>query len=202
MRIHRAGIAAIVAIVVTLAFSASASATTTGIQIDGPALVAQRGTFHFSAPGIEFIFCNAVLAKTMVIGLVPLQTGVLPKIGRIVAGRIECNYTTTFLYLPRQLGDGEPGPLPESWNVSFLSSNLVEGQLNFGILDFQVRIILPGGFQCLFRGPLLGTLSRTGRVLRYSGSLPLLAGMGCPEAIAAEGTFTNEPPIRYTLLTT
>ena len=37
-----------------------------------------------------------------------------------------------------------PGPNPESWDISFLSSNLPGGELNFGILDFQVSIFVPG----------------------------------------------------------
>jgi hypothetical protein len=193
---------ALAALLVSLAFSANALATTTGIRINGPALVGQRGTFRFTS-GMVVIMCNAVLAKTLINTLVPVQSGVLPKLGRIVAGRVfECTNGTQLLNLPNQLGEGAPGPLPESWDVSFLSSNLVEGQMNFGILDFQVGIIVPGGMFCLYRGALLGTLSRNGRVLRYASSIPLVAGFGCPLAIAIEGNFTNEPAINYTLLTT
>jgi hypothetical protein len=203
MRTYRAGVLALATILVMLAVATSASATTTGIKIDEPQLVGQRGTFRFSS-GMTVIMCSAVLAKTLITELVTVQpTGVLTKLGRVVAGRtIACTYATQFLNLPMQLGGGEPGPLPESWDVSFLSSNLVEGQLNFGILDFQVRILVPGTMGCLYRGSLLGTLSTTGRVLRYASSIALAEGFGCPAAIAVEGNFNNEPAIRYTLLTT
>jgi hypothetical protein len=201
MRTNRVGWSALAALLVTLVMSTSALATTGGIRIDEPPLVAQRGIFRFSS-GVTIVMCNATLAKTMVIGLVPVQSGRLTKLGRVVSGRVmECTYRSTLLNLPARLGEGEPGPLPESWDMSFLSSNLVEGQLNFGILDFQIGILLPGTQGCLYRGALLGSLSRTGRVLRYASSIPLSEGsLGCPLAIAAEGTFTNEPPIRYTLL--
>jgi len=93
-----------------------------------------------------------------------------------------------------------PGPLPESWDVSFLASNLATGELNFGILDFQVRMVLPGTAGCLYRGTLLGTLTTDGRVLRYGSALPLAEGFGCPPIMVINGSFTNEPPITYSLL--
>ncbi|HEX7291020.1 MAG TPA: hypothetical protein VF250_07840 [Conexibacter sp.] len=92
------------------------------------------------------------------------------------------------------------GPLPESWDISFLSSNLATGALNFGVLDFQVRILLPGTNGCLYRGTLLGTLSADGRTLSYNSGLPLAEGFGCPPVIMITGTFTNEPAITYSLL--
>jgi hypothetical protein len=202
MRMHRAVAAGVAALLVSLAFSATAMGTTTGIRINEPQLVGQRGTFRFTS-GMFIHRCNAVLAKRLINALVPVQTGVLPKLGRVMAGRVfECTYMTILLNLPTQLGEGEPGPLAESWDVSFLSSNLVEGQLNFGILDFQVRIMIPGTMGCLYRGSLLGTLSTNGRVLRYASSLPLTAGFNCPAAMEVEGTFNNEPAINYTLLVT
>ena len=126
MRIYRMGIVVLATLLVALAFSASAAATTAGIRINAPALVAQRGTFRFTS-GMFVHRCNAVLAKRLINTLVPVQTGVLPRLGRVMAGRVfECTYMTILLNLPTQLGEGEPGPLAESWDVSFLSvqSNL------------------------------------------------------------------------------
>lgn len=202
MRTCRTHFAVLAMLISVLAVSSVASATETGIQIDEPQLVAQRGTLRFS--GIEVpILCSVVLAKTLITErLIPAGGSGLVKLGKVVAGRIlNCNYSTQFLSLPQQLGGGEPGPLPESWDISFLSSTLPEGQLNFGILDFQVRILIPGAGPCLYRGTLLGALSVNGRTLRYASSIPLSTGFGCPVAIAVEGSFTNEPAIRYTLLT-
>jgi hypothetical protein len=62
-------------------------------------------------------------------------------------------------------------------------------------------MVLPGTMGCLYRGPLLGNLSTDGRTLRYGTSLPLQEGFGCPATLAIAGTFTNEPPITYSLLT-
>jgi hypothetical protein len=202
MRTQSARIAVLAAMLVALAVSGSASATTTGITIEEPQLVAQRGTMRFTAFGVEVpILCSVVLAKTLITEVLIPVTPELVKLGKVRAGRfIECNYQTQFLNLPMQLGEGVPGPLEESWDITFLSSNLLEGQLRFGILDFQVRILLPGGIPCLYRGTLLGTLGPNGRVLTYSSTIPLSAGFMCPEEIRTEGSFTNEPPIRYTLL--
>ena len=105
-----------------------------------------------------------------------------------------------FLNLPPNLGGVPgPGPNPESWDLSFLSSNLPEGELNFGILDFQI-IYDQFPEECLYRGTLLGVLSTDGRILRYGEALPLFMGVMCPPIVAVEGIFTNEPAINYVLL--
>lgn len=200
MRIHRAGVAVLTASLLILAVSGSASATTTGIQIVNPMLVVQRGTWNFTAGGLNFA-CNSTMLKRLIVGLIPVRE-TLTRLGKIRAGRLaaECPFNTRFLNLPLVLGEGQPGPLPESWDVSFLSSNLVTGDLNFGILDFQIRMVLPGTAGCLYRGTLLGTLTRDGRTLRYGSTLPLAEGFGCPAFLAVNGTFNNEPPIVYVLL--
>jgi hypothetical protein len=203
MRIHRAGAAVLTALLLVLAVSGGASATTREILIENPQLVVQRGTWTFNT-GAGLVFsCRSTMLKRLIIGqLIPVTTP-LTKIGKMRAGRlsVECPYNTAFLNLPLQLGDGMPGPLPESWDISFLSSNLVTGQLSFGVLDFQIGMLLPGTMGCLYRGTLLGTLSTDGRVLRYASSLPLAGGFGCPPVMAISGSFTNEPPITYSLLT-
>jgi len=203
MRTHRAGAAVLTALLLVLAVSGGASATTTHIRIDNPMLVVQRGTWTFNT-GMGLMFtCNSTMLKRLITGVLIPVTTPLTRLGKMRAGRLaaECPYNTSFLNLPLQLGDGMPGPLPESWDITFLSSNLPEGQLNFGILDFQVRMVLPGTMGCLYRGTLLGTLSTNGRVLTYSGSLPLAAGgFNCPLTIAITGSFNNEPPITYSLL--
>jgi hypothetical protein len=199
MRTYRACIAVLAALLVTLAVSGTASATTTGIKILAPQLVLQRGILRFTT-GIEIINCNVTLTKTLIteelIALDPLLT----KLGKVTSGRFMLECPVEFLNLPPVLGGVPgPGPNPESWDLSFLSSNLPEGELNFGILDFQIIYDrLPEW--CLYRGSLLGTLSTDGRILRYASVLPLFAGLGCPEMIAVEGTFVNEPAITYSLL--
>jgi hypothetical protein len=201
MRTYRAGTAVLTALLLVLAVSGSASATTREILIERPMLVAQRGTLTFNA-GMLIFTCSASFSKRLITGqLIPVNT-LLTKLGRMRAGQItECPYPAELLNLPLALGMGMPGPLPESWDLRFLSSNLATGAMNFGILDFQVRIVLPGTAGCLYRGTLLGTLSADGRVLTYAGSLPLAAGFGCPLAMPINGTFTDEPAITYSLLT-
>jgi hypothetical protein len=202
MRTHCARIAALAAMLVVLAASGTASATETGIRITEPALVTQRGIMRFTA-GAEIITCNVTLTKTLITQeLIPLRPGLI-KLGKITSRVTPPECGAVILNLPRMLGGlPRPGPLPESWDLSFLSSTLPTGELNFGILDFQVQIDQLGGI-CLYRGPLLGTLSTDGRILRYASPLPLFL-MGapiCPETLAVEGIFVNEPTIKYTLLT-
>lgn len=201
MQTHRAVTAVLTALLVVLAVSGSASATTREVLIEAPPLVAQRGTLTFNT-GLLIFTCSARFSKRLITGvLIPVNT-LLTRLGKVRAGQITaCPYVAEFLNLPQQLGMGMPGPLPESWDFRFLSSNLATGEMNMAILDFQVRIVLPGTMGCLYRGTLLGTLSTDGRVLRYAGSLLLAAGFGCPMAIAINGTFTNEPAIVYSLLT-
>lgn len=202
MRTHRAGMTALTACLLVLAVSGGASATTTGILIENPPLVVQRGRWTFNTgAGLVFV-CNSTMLKRLIVGqLIPVRAP-LTKLGKMRAGRLsaECPFNTAFLNLPLALGEGMPGPLPESWDVSFLSSNLMTGQLNFGILDFQVRMVLPGTMGCLYRGTLLGVLSADGRTLSYGGGLPLAEGFGCPPVMMITGGFTNEPAIAYSLL--
>lgn len=200
MRAHRAGMALLAALVLVLAVSGGASATATGINIAGPALVVQRGTLTFNSGGLV-ISCNTTLLKRLTLGLTLVRAGLI-RLGKIRAGRLAagCPNETAFLNLPLNLAEGMPGPMPESWDISYLSSNLPGGQLNFGILDVQIRTVLPGTQGCLYRGTLLGTLSTDGRVLRYGGTLPLAEGFACPAFMGITGTFNNEPAIVYSLL--
>jgi len=200
MRAHRASAAVLTALLLVLAFGGSASATTTGILIERPALVVQRGRWTFNTGALAFT-CNSTMLKRLTLGLIPVRE-TLTRLGKVRAGRlaVECPYETRFLNLPLQLGEGMPGPLPESWDISFLSSNLETGALSFGVLDFQVRMMLPGTMGCLYRGVLLGTLSADGTVLTYGWTLPLAAGGGCPPFLAVTGSFNDEPAIGFSLL--
>jgi hypothetical protein len=200
MRKHPVRIAALAAMLVVLFATGTASATTTGIKINQPPLVNQIGVLNFREPLGAMIVCATTLTKTLITQeLIPVATG-LTKIGKVTSGRFMPECPAVYLNLPRMLGGfPPPGPTPTSWDLSFLSSNLVTGELNFGILDFQVRVNV-NGVLCLYRGALLGTLSTDGRILRYASTLPLFGGVGCPGAMTVEGTFNNEPPIIYTLL--
>lgn len=200
MQAHRIGVA-LLATLLVLAASATASATTFGIKINEPPLVTQRGILRFTV-GVEMVVCNVTLTKTLItqelIAVQPLPF--LTKLGKVTSGRTNLECGATILNLPRNLGGRpSPGPNPESWDISFLSSNLPGGELNFGILDFQVAIDQLGAV-CLYRGALLGTLNTEGSILRYAGTLPLFIGVGCPMVTAVEGTFVNEPVIKYVLL--
>ncbi len=200
MRKQLARIVVLTALLATCV-SGTASATTFGIKINEPQLVLQRGVLRFTI-GLEVVNCNVTLRKTLIteelIDVEPLPF--LTRLGRVMSGRMALECGVEFLNLPPNLGGvPAPGPNPESWDIAFLSSNLPEGELNFRILDFQI-IVDHFPEACLYRGPLLGTLSTDGRILRYASFLPLFAGLGCPEMVAVEGTFVNQPEIKYTLL--
>lgn len=200
MRLHRSVGAVLAALLLTVLVAASASATSTGIRITEPALVTQTGSFRFSEPlGVQIV-CNATLSKTLITETLIKVRPELVKLGRVGAGRLAPECPATFLNLPARLTLGEPGPNPESWDLAYLSSNLPGGELNFGILDFQVQITY-GLTICLYRGVLLGTLRNAGTLLRYTGRmLPLFGGIGCPGVLNVEGMFLNAPPITYVLL--
>lgn len=199
MRMQRVGGAVVAALIIAAVLAGSASATSVGIKIIEPQLTNQRGVLRFREPLGGEIICATTLTKTLITEELIAVRPELTKLGKITSGRmLEC--PAAFLNLPPILGGiPGPGPNPGSWDVFFLSSNLPGGELNFGILDFQVRITL-GGVVCLYRGILLGTLSTEGTILRYNRVIPLFAGVGCPEAITVEGLFANEPAIRYALL--
>jgi hypothetical protein len=200
MRKHRSGGALLMALVLVVLVSGTASATSTGIRILAPQLVVQRGFLRFREPAGVEIICNTTLTKTLITEELVKVRPELVKLGKVTSGQFGAGCPATFLGLPRLLG-GITGPLPESWDISFLSSNLPGGELNFGILDFQVNIVVPGTMGCLYRGTVLGTLSTDGRILRYAGTLvPLFGGLGCPPSITVSGMFGNTPPIAYVLL--
>ncbi len=199
MRTHPVRAVLVAALLLVLVASASAHATTRGIRIVAPPLVTQRGVMRFTT-GVGLIVCNVTMTKTLnTQALIPVSSG-LTKIGKITSRITPMECPATILNLPRFLGGMPgPGPLPESYDLSFLSSDLLTGEMKFGILDFQVSV--PGlAGPCLYRGALLGTLTTDGRFLRYASSLPLFAGVGCPAMLPVEGTFINEPPIIYQLL--
>jgi len=201
MGTHRARAAVAAALLVVLLASANALATSTGIQIIEPPLVTQQGVLTFREPlGGVVAVCNATFTKTLITErLIPVLPE-LVKLGKVTSGFLsEC--PAVLLNLPPVLGgQPEPGPNPESWDISYLSSNLPEGELNFGILEFQVQVNA-GPVPCLYQGALLGTLSTEGMFLNYNAPLPLVAGGAeCPAFVTVEGTFVNAPPIVYVLL--
>ena len=65
MRTYRMCIAALAAVLLTLAVSGAASATTKGIQINEPQLVRQIGILRFTI-GAEVVMCNVTLTKTLI----------------------------------------------------------------------------------------------------------------------------------------
>jgi len=201
MRTYRARAALVAALMLVLIASASAGATTTGIRIFNPPLVTQRGQMRF-VTGLEAVVCNVTMTKTLrTEALIPVNPVGLTKLGRITSRRVPFECGARILNLPNILGGlPAPGPAPNSWNLSFLSSDLATGELKFGILDFQVSIDQLNG-ECLYRGPLLGTLNAAGTILRYGSPLPLFAGgPECAPMMFVEGIFANEPPIVFQLL--
>lgn len=197
-------VACLAAAAMLLAGTATASATTIGILNKTP-LTTQNGVVQFVGGGFN-ITCAVILTKTLIVGLIPVQpTPLLTVLGKVGSGQLQnCSAPAQLLNLPPQLGGSPPpGPTPSSWDVSFLSSNLATGDLNFGILDFQVAIQINTAAICLYRGTLLGTLSADGLRLTFQTSappLPLFAGTGCPPAINVVGVLNDNPPIIYTLL--
>jgi hypothetical protein len=198
-----AAIVAAVALLLMMGAGAS-SAATIGIMNTTP-LTTQVGNLTFFNGGTS-INCAVQMRKQLLVGLIPVRTGGLTRLGKVTAGQINCPGPVggaAFLNLPPELGGIPPiGPLPTSWDVSFLSSDPLTGDLLFGILDFQVKLPLtPEG--CLYRGTVLGRLSRDGVRLQFLGTppLPLFAGStGCPGSIGVAGILNDGPPINYTLL--
>jgi hypothetical protein len=201
MRTHLVRVAACAALVILLA-SAAAMATTRGIEITEARLVNQEGMFRFrDSLGFQIV-CAVTLDKTLIVGLVPVRVP-LTKIGKVTSGQFAgfCP-ELTFLNLPRALfGRPAPGPNAESWDITFLSSDLATGDMYFGILDVQIQVTYEAMRICLYRGTLLGVLSADGTTLRYGSTLRIAGGIGmCLPELSVEGQFNNEPPIRYRLL--
>lgn len=201
MRTYRTGVAVLAALLVTLAVNGVASATTFGIQINEPQLVRQIGMLRFTI-GAEVVMCNVTLTKTLITEqLIAVEPPpMLTKLGKVTSARLMPECPIAFLNLPPNLGGVPgPGPNPESWDISFLYSDLPEGQLHFGILDVQI-VYDQFPEECLYRGTLLGVLTTDGQILRYAEALPLFMGVMCPPTVAVEGVFNNEPAINYVLL--
>ena len=196
---RRMASACLAAVVLLLAAAATASATTNGILINTQ-LTTQTGIVQLTA-GPVILNCNVVLRKELTVGLTPVNPFGLTRIGRVTSGQlIGCG--AAFLNLPPNLG-GIPviGPTPTSWDLSFLSSDLVTREMLFGILDFQIS---PGGplAGCLYRGSLLFRMSRDGlRLTLLGNSLPVVGGApACQQSLTLTGTLTDNPAIVYQLL--
>ncbi|ADB51700.1 hypothetical protein [Conexibacter woesei] len=190
--------AVLAAVVLMLLGSSAASAAPLGIVINGPALTTQVGALRLTA-GPVMLTCQVVLRKELVLGLTPVNPTGLTRLGRITAGRL-FGCPSTLLNLPPELGAIPPiGPLPNSWDISYLTSDPLTGDLLFGILDFQISLGVPPG--CLYRGTLLGRLSRDGRTLTITGSVPIdFPTPGCAGSASITGTLNDTPPIQYFLL--
>lgn len=194
---------AIAAAVVALLLlgAASAAATTIGIVNNTP-LTTQQGVLTFSN-GSAALTCQVILTKQLRTGLIPVVSS-LTRLGRVASGRLLNCPNVKFLNLPPVLGGQPPiGPLPTSWDVRFLASDLITGEMLFGILDFQIGIQNAVGDVCLYRGTLLGRLSRDGSLLRFNGQPPLpLAGgpATCGPQLFVNGVLNDVPPIIFQLL--
>lgn len=181
--------------------AASAAATTIGIVNQTP-LTTQQGQLTLSN-GETAITCQVILTKQLRTGLIPVVTP-LTRLGRVASGRFVNCPNVKFLNLPPVLGGQPPiGPFPTSWDVSFLASDLVTGELLFGILDVQIGVQNAAGQVCLYRGTLLGRLSRDGTLLRFTGQppLPLFGGPAtCGPQLFVSGVLNDVPPIVFQLL--
>lgn len=194
---------ATVAVTLLLLGAAASAASTTGIQIGTP-LTTQNGTLQFNQGGF-ITNCNVVMTKQFIVGLTPVNSTGLTRIGKVTSGRLPNCPQVKFLNLPTVLGGQPPiGPLPTSWDVSFLASDLLTGDLLFGILDFQVSLPNADGAICLYRGTLLGRLSQNGVTLSFTTAtppLPLFAGpAGCAPQLMITGVLTDTPPVIFQLL--
>lgn len=194
---------ATVAVTLVLLGAAASAASTTGIQIGTP-LTTQNGTLQFNQGGF-ITNCNVVMTKQFIVGLTPVSSSGLTRIGKVTSGQLPNCPQAKFLNLPTVLGGQPPiGPLPTSWDVSFLASDLLTGDLLFGILDFQVSLPNAARAICLYRGTLLGRLSQNGVTLSFTTAtppLPLFAGpASCAPQLIVTGVLTDTPPVIYQLL--
>lgn len=200
--------ACVVALVLLLAGASVAEATTRGIRIHTP-LTTQRGVVRMVGiggplPPPPIVECELELTKQFIDGLVPVNPFGLTRIGRITSLRATLSSTCNpnILNMPRQLNGFPPiGPLPTSWDIGYLASDLITGDLLFGILDVQLSPF--PNRDCLYRGTLLGRLRAGGPdlTLLSTPSLPLASGAAtCPTALAISGTLIDNPPVLYVLL--
>jgi len=193
-------ICVLIAGLLSLLLTGTASATTTGIDID-TLRTTQTGPMTF-ASGLTRQTCTATFTKSYNERLVEVSPE-LTKIGKIGSGILaNCPILDTrLLNLATVLGGlPAPGPLPTSWDIAFISSDLANGNMNIAILDFQVRIA--SGFTCLYRGVLGGYVTADGTRLHLSSILPLEPGSspGCPATLTVTAILTNAPAVDFTLL--
>ncbi|MDO8185326.1 hypothetical protein Q5424_06585 [Conexibacter sp. JD483] len=190
--------ACLVALALLLVGATTASAAIRGIQIL-TGLTTQTGTLTFRANAMTSV-CNVTITKQMVQNLVPVMPGVLTRIGQvtswIVNNPLDC--ALRILNLPTTLGGFPPpsGPLPGSWDISYLTSDPLTNDLYFGILGVQLSPFV--GTACLYQGTLLGAIRNNGALLTFNSTLPSLAG-NCVD-VTVSGTLFDNPAIQYVLL--
>jgi hypothetical protein len=191
--------ACLVALALLLTAAGSASATTRGIWIN-TALTTQTGTLTFRA-GLRIAVCDVTITKTFIVGLTVVAPAPgLTRIGRVTSWRVNnpADCKLLILNLPGTLGGTPPiGPLPTSWDIGYLSSDLVTGDLAFGILDAQLSPW--AGVDCLYRGTLLAVLRNNGATLSFNGTMTSPTQPDCAP-LSITGTLLDNPPVQYVLL--
>jgi hypothetical protein len=189
--------AVVAACLLALAAASPATATTFGIEILTP-LTMQVGQIVMRS-GFRILPCDIAIAKELAPGLTLVNRFGLTRLGRIRAWQsLTCQ--AGVLGVPRSLQEGPP-PVAPNWDISYLFSDLVTGELYFGILGFQIS---PGGpwAGCPYGGTVLGKISRDGTTLTWLSStltetsrLPF-----CDATLTISGTLTDTPAVVYRLL--
>lgn len=190
-------IAVAAACLLALAAASPAAATTFGIEIFTP-LTTQNGVIELRS-GFRIMHCQVVISKELTPGLTVVRPFGLTRIGRIRAWQtLDC--PAAVLGVPATLQAGPP-PVAPNWDISYLFSDLVTGELYFGILGFQIS---PGGFWagCLYTGTVLGKVSRDGTRLTWLSSTLVETSRRpeCDTSLTISGALNDIPAIAYRLL--
>lgn len=189
--------AVVAACLLALAAASPANATTFGIEILTP-LTMQDGVIQLRS-GFRIMHCRIVVSKELTPGLTLVNRFGLTRIGRIRAWQtLDC--PAAVLGVPATL-QAFPPPVAPNWDISFLFSDLVTGELYFGILGFQIS---PGGpwAGCLYGGTVLGKISRDGTTLTWLSSTlaEVSRTPGCDASLTIGGTLNDIPAVNYRLL--
>lgn len=185
------------ACLLALAAASPAAANTFGIAIFTP-LTTQNGLLELRS-GFRIMHCQVVISKEMVPGLTVVNPFGLTRIGRIRSWQaLTC--PAAVLGVPASLVEPMRPDAP-NWDISFLSSDPVTGELFFGILGFQIS---PGGqwAGCLYSGTVLGKISRDGTRLTWLSSTLAETSRRpeCDTSLTISGALNDIPAIAYQLL--